>query len=1042
VSGVVDSIINFPNVSSYDTLNITWQTIAGYYKTAIYGISIFYDLSNNPTYIGISGALTSGSYTGTIAIANVSRVVIGSNVTSIGPFAFLSCNALTSVTIGNSVTSIGFSAFESCSDLTSVTIPNSVTSIGVAAFQNCYALTSVTIGNSVTSIGGSAFYYCYALTSVTIGNSVTSIGGSAFESCSDLTSVTIPDSVTSIGDYAFNSCSALTNVVIEDASKITTVNTNSFTDVSGVVGSTIVFNNIADYNSLPSSWQTIANYYEIGIYNPSTFYDLSNNPIYIDISGQLTSNDYEAYISKNQISNVIIGTNVTSIGNYAFYQCSNLTSVTIPDSVTSIGTYAFEECSALTSVTIGNNVTSIGRRAFLNCSALTSVTIPNSVTSIGNYAFYQCYKLTSVTIGNSVTSIGFSAFESCSDLTNVVIKDASIITTLNANSFTDVKQTFGSAIVFNNIADSNSFPSNTWQTIAQYYETAIYSSTTFYDLNNNLVYVNISGELTSNDYTGTILKTNISRVVIGSDVTSIGTDAFLSCSALTSVSIPDSVTSIGNSAFSQCFDLTSVTIPDSVTSIGNSAFEDCSALTSVTIENSVTSIGDLAFFNCADLTSVTIPDSVTSIGSRAFDFCYSLTNVVIKNASIITTVNTNSFTDVSGTAESIIYFPNIINTSQLNSTWQTIANYYENKGYGHSIFYTNSISYNINIYGDLNSQYTCLLNRTDLKKAIIGYDVLSIKNYAFENCVNLTFVTIPDSVIGINRYAFENCSDLTSVTIPNSVTTIGDNAFKNTGLTSVTIPNSVKRILSYAFYNDNNFSNIILGKSVQTINVRVFNNGYKTVIIENVRPITTLKSDSFYRDVTNDPSSVIIFKNVQDWVELQDIWNANNLSSTWDIITKKFSNQIPPRQLPPNLSNFSVPTKIYGELPFQITPPDSDSDGSFNYVSSNTDVATISGNIITIVNVGNTIITATQEATPLYLEGSITASFEVIDSTYINTPTPIYSGEGLSYMMTTTARYADIKNDIDYNENTKTILRSSTQKYISTLNGGNKKING
>ncbi|WP_140484927.1 T9SS type A sorting domain-containing protein [Flavobacterium sp. GSA192] len=85
-----------------------------------------------------------------------------------------------------------------------------------------------------------------------------------------------------------------------------------------------------------------------------------------------------------------------------------------------------------------------------------------------------------------------------------------------------------------------------------------------------------------------------------------------------------------------------------------------------------------------------------------------------------------------------------------------------------------------------------------------------------------------------------------------------------------------------------------------------------------------------------------------------------------------------PALITPSISNFTIADKVVGDAAFALTAPTSNSDGTFTYTSSNTAVATVSGNMVTIVGEGTTTITANQAATSIYAAGSISATLKVL----------------------------------------------------------------
>jgi hypothetical protein len=90
----------------------------------------------------------------------------------------------------------------------------------------------------------------------------------------------------------------------------------------------------------------------------------------------------------------------------------------------------------------------------------------------------------------------------------------------------------------------------------------------------------------------------------------------------------------------------------------------------------------------------------------------------------------------------------------------------------------------------------------------------------------------------------------------------------------------------------------------------------------------------------------------------------------------------------PVIGNLTVPAKVIGDAPFNLTAPTSDSPGAFSFTSSNLSVATISGNTVTIVGAGVSTITAIQAASAPYLSGQVTASLLVSGAPTVAAPAP------------------------------------------------------
>ena len=329
------------------------------------------------------------------------------------------------------------------------------------------------------------------------------------------------------------------------------------------------------------------------------------------ISKEVTRLGKGAFLDCVNLTNVMMGSGVATIGDYAFSNCSGIRRMTIPEGVQTLsGT--FNGCSKLEEIVLPQSLRELDIGVFRDCVSLEKIKLPPKLETIGYTVFWGCTNLREIKLPRGLKTIRRGAFSQCESLRLLDIPKS--VVSLDANAFDQKRE--------ENRPAPPAPPARRP--------------------------VTPSSIMLSSD--GTVLLScpeDFSGVyTIPNTVNEIADGAFRNCGDMVEVIIPATVEKIGRQAFSHCFLLRSVKLPSGLRNIPEGCFEGCTLLREIEIPPKTQSIGADAFQYCMSLRSIALPAGVESIGSSAFAWCTGLREVSIPES--IKELGSGSFTHCSG----------------------------------------------------------------------------------------------------------------------------------------------------------------------------------------------------------------------------------------------------------------------------------------------------------------------------------------------------------------------------------------------------------
>lgn len=251
--------------------------------------------------------------------------------------------------------------------------------------------------------------------------------------------------------------------------------------------------------------------------------------------------------------------------------------------------------------------------------------------------------------------------------------------------------------------------------------------------------------------------TGIVNLVIPSNVITIETSAFSSCSDLVSLTLIDGLENIENLAFNACMALGSINIPSTVKHIGNYAFKDSNRFNKLplVLPEGLLTIGEQAFFNTC-VTDVTLPTTLTALGNSAFE-----ETSYLKSINIPSTIET--------IPQTLLAKSGPVDVTIVEGVKFAKDRILENSAIRKIAFPTGFIGMATDTP---NVGY--LKNATKLQRVQLSSTMVNIPVDFAKGCVKLSSINM-DDVARIGNDAFNGCSKLHYIKVGTKVKEIGSN---------------------------------------------------------------------------------------------------------------------------------------------------------------------------------------------------------------------------------------------------------------------------